>query len=247
MRAINIEESDFQAVTIGIRSRFELWELILTVTQVEVMAEIGVWKGSFAGHVLERCETIERYYMIDPWANLPNWNKPYNIPTEEFNEIYQEAMERTEFAASRRVVLRDVSKEALTKIPAESLDFGYIDGDHTLRGITIDLIKLFPKIKDGGLIGGDDFKLGSWWQSGNFEPTLVCPFSVYFAEAYDLPIVALPFNQFVIQKKKDSTFAFVDLTGQYGDLSLAKHSFQSNVPAMKKRAKRLLSKLGLRM
>ena len=55
-----------------------------------------------------------------------------------------------------------------------------------------------------------------------FEPTLVCPFSIYFAEAMDLPIVAMPFNQFVIQKRATSAFTFIDLTGGYHDISLNK-------------------------
>jgi hypothetical protein len=54
-------------------------------------------------------------------------------------------MKKTEFASAKRVVLRGRTKEVIDDIPDNSLDFAYIDGDHTLRGITVDLIKVFPR------------------------------------------------------------------------------------------------------
>jgi hypothetical protein len=91
-----------------------------------------------------------------------------------------------------------------------------------LRGIVIDLIRVLPKIRQGGFIGGDDFTDTPWQHDFRFEPTLVCPFGVYFAEAMNLPIVALPFNQFLIHKDSAEGFSFVDTTGRYGDISLNK-------------------------
>lgn len=161
-------------------------------------------------------------YMIDPWANLLDWNKPLNVAAEMFDEIYQEALCKTEFAAGKRVILRGRTKEAIDVIPDNSLDFSYIDGDNTLRGITIDLIKVLPKIKEGGIIGGDDFTSSPWQHDIRYEPTLVCPHSIYFAEAHDLPIVALPHNQFLIQKDNKMKFSFLDTTGNCQDISLNK-------------------------
>lgn len=141
---------------------------------------------------------------------------------QAFDDVYAEAMEKTKFAATKITILRGRTKEVIDDIPDESLDFGYIDGDHTLRGITVDLIKLFPKIKKNGFIGGDDFTANPWQHDPNFEPTLVCPFSIYFAEAVNLPIIVLPFNQFLIQKLTDTSFSFIDTTGNYSDISLNK-------------------------
>jgi len=63
------------------------------------------------------------------------------------------------------------------------------------------------------------------WQHGSaYEPTLVCPFAVYFAEAMRLPFVALPHKQFPTKKAADTSFSFVDLTGTYSDLSFKKLS-----------------------
>ncbi len=201
-------------------SRFDLWIRLLDLHQVRSMAEIGVWKGDFSACILRNCRYIDRFYMIDPWATLPDWNKPFNVAPEMFDDIYQEMHEKTGFASDKRVILRGRSKEVLKYIPDESLDFAYIDGDHTLRGITIDLIKVLPKIKQGGIIGGDDFTTTPWQHDLRFEPTLVFPYSVYFAEAMDLPILALPHNQFLIKKDAAASFSFLDATGKYADTSL---------------------------
>lgn len=206
----------------GLNSRFEIWKHFLDIQRTSSMAEIGVWKGDFAEHVLKECSQIELYYMVDPWANLPDWNKPFNVKPEIFDEIYREMDLKTAFAGSKRKILRGRTKEVIDKIPDRSLDFAYIDGDHTLRGITIDLIKIWPKIKEGGFVGGDDFTPTPWQHDIRFEPTLVCPFTVYFAEAMDIPITALEHNQFLIKKDSDTGFKFQDMAGAYGDISLNK-------------------------
>ena len=30
--------------------------------------------------------------MIDPWEKLPDWDKPFNVEQELFDDIYQEAI-----------------------------------------------------------------------------------------------------------------------------------------------------------
>jgi Methyltransferase domain len=245
MKNVRIENPQFQDIIAGSTSRFQLWNRILSAANVKTMVEVGVWKGDFAKQVLEQCEFIDRYYMIDPWAHLPAWNKPFNVAQEVFDDIYAEAINKTGFASAKIIVLRGSTKEVIDVIPDNSLDFAYIDGDHTLRGITIDLIKLLPKIKESGLIGGDDFRNNPWQHDFRFEPTLVCPFSIFFAEAMGLPIIALPFNQFIIQKRADASFSFIDTTGDYTDISLNKLSPSSWKDEIKKEAKRLLLKIGL--
>ena len=133
-------------------SRAEMWSRLIETLNVRQMAEVGVWSGAFAEAMLRRCPQLQRYFMIDPWRRLDQWNKPMNIDDRAFEDVYEEAMRRTEFAAEKRNVLRGTTLEAVAEVPDASLDLAYIDGDHTLRGITIDLIAWYPKLKPGGLI-----------------------------------------------------------------------------------------------
>ncbi len=172
---------------------------------------------------------------------MPDWNKPFNVSPQEFSRVHEEAMNKTRFAADRIRVLRGRTKDVVRHIEDDSLDFVYVDGDHTLRGITIDLITLFPKIKAGGFLAGDDFTNVSWQHSSDFEPTLVCPFAVYFAEAVDCPVFALPHNQFLVIKDLNSDFLFTDTTGNYSDLSVNRPPHQSR--GLENMLKRRLSRL----
>ncbi|MFQ5683117.1 MAG: class I SAM-dependent methyltransferase [Candidatus Binatia bacterium] len=204
-------------------SRFDLWIEFINVYGIESMAEIGVFRGGFASKVLEQCGSLKKYYMIDPWKNLEGWNKPGNKDDQTFQKHFDEVKRKTDFASEKRIILKGKTTEVIHEIPDESLDFVYIDGDHTLRGITIDLIKAYSKLRVGGCIGGDDFTKTIWQHHIRFEPTLVFPFAVYFAEAMDARIYALPFNQYLIERSTDSTYAFLDFTGEYHRVALQSH------------------------
>ncbi len=216
---MNIENLDLSLLS-KISSRLELWQYITNTFNKPYFLEIGVWKGDYSEHILANCNNIERYYMIDPWENMDDWNKPYNFDQRNFDAIYAEAMIKTDFCSSKRTVLRGRTIDVIDKIPDNNLDIIYIDGDHTLRGITIDLIKALPKLKIGGIIGGDDFKDISIRRNIKYEPNFVFPFSIYFAEAMSLPVAALPFNQFILQKTENAKFQFLNLTSHYHDLSV---------------------------
>ena len=201
-------------------SRLDLWTDFISNAGVEVMSEIGVFTGRFAERVLDACPQIARYYMIDPWRHLDDWNKPANRPDEVFEGYLAEAMQRTEAFADKRVVLRGTTVEVIDQIPDGSLDLAYVDGDHTLRGITVDLVRVLPKVRVGGFIAGDDFGKPIWQHDTRYEPTLVFPFAVYFAEAIGARVHALPHRQFLIEKRDHHAFEFVDHTHQYTHLTL---------------------------
>jgi hypothetical protein len=196
------------------RSRVDAWAEFIRAAQVERMAEIGVYRGDFAAVILERCRVVSRYYMVDPWRHLDDWNKPANQMDGVFEEFFRTAKQKTEFAENRRIILRGKTTEVIDEIADGELDLAYIDGDHTLKGIAIDMIRVYAKVRIGGFVGGDDFCASMWQHKTSFEPTLVFPFAVYFAEAVGATIYALPNAQFCMQKR-DGQFNFVDLTGQY--------------------------------
>lgn len=207
-------------------NRFDFWIKLINCIDIQSLVEIGVFRGEFSKKIMRGCEGVKKYYMIDPWKNLANWDKPANIDDSTFNEYLDETMKATEFASKKRVVLRGKTTEVIDEVADNSLDFSYIDGDHTLRGITIDLIKTYPKVRNGGFIGGDDFSRTIWQHSPNYEPTLIFPFAVYFAEAMSVKIYSLPYNQFLISKKENDTFEFIDFTGNYSDASLKSQFLQ---------------------
>ena len=73
-------------------------------------------------------------------------------------------------------------------------------------------------MRPGGIILGDDFSATIWQHHKKFEPTLVFPFAVYFAEAIGARIYGLGFRQFLIEVPagRERKFEFIDFTGSYG-------------------------------
>lgn len=201
-------------------TREGFWIELLGAVDARRVAEIGVFRGAFAEALLAGLPAIERYWMIDPWRHLDDWAKPSNVGDAEFERHRLEALARTAFAAEKRVELRGRTVDVIDRIGEGALDFAYVDGDHTLRGITIDLVRAWPKVRVGGLLGGDDFKHSIWQHPPPHEPTLVFPFAVHFAEAVGAPIWALPRAQFLILKTAQPAFAFTDLVGKHGDRGL---------------------------
>ena len=215
-------EDKLREAALAAPTRLDLWVSLTNTIEVREVAEIGVYRGAFAARLLRDCPSIAAYYMVDPWRHLEDWNKPANKGDEVFERFFAEAMERTQTYAEKRVVLRGKTSEVVDRIADGALDLAYIDGDHTLRGITVDLVKVFPKVRDGGWIGGDDFSPSIWQHGARYEPTLVFPFAVYFAEAMGARIYGLPHNQFAIEKGSPG-YEFVDLTGRYGEMNLLSH------------------------
>jgi hypothetical protein len=201
-------------------TRMDFWAEFLRSMNVQCMAEIGVYRGDFAAAMLQGCPALTRYYMLDPWRHLSGWNKPANEDSSVFDRFFEETQSKTTFAASKRVILRGKTTEVVDQIGDGELDLAYVDGDHTLRGVTIDLVRLYPKIRVDGFLAGDDFSSSIWHHNSRFEPTLVFPFAVYFAEAIGATVYALPHSQFCMHKTRIAGFSFIDLTGRYDNLEL---------------------------
>jgi len=193
--------------------RYDFWVNFIKMRGISHAVEIGIFQGDFAEKMLRNCECLEKYYMLDPWKNLDDWDKPANMNNETLEMLMRASISKTEFASDRRIILRGKTTEVIDDIPDNSLDFAYIDGDHTLKGITIDLIRVFGKIKMGGFIGGDDFCPDNLQHFPEFEPTLVFPFAIYFAEAVSARIYTLPYEQFLVEKIPGGVFELIDLAG----------------------------------
>jgi hypothetical protein len=137
-----------------------------------VGAEVGVHIGDFSKFILNIARPT-RLYLIDPWKCFES---------EEYSSSWygtrvdQATMDKRHDGVCKRFksrisrgeveILRSESKAALESLADDSLDFIYIDGDHTYNGVKTDLELALRKVKKGGVITGDDYGPGSWWEGG---------------------------------------------------------------------------------
>ena len=122
-------------------------------------AEVGVFKGQLSQKMLQLVPDITQYTLVDSWRQLPGWNMPFNDnDNQKFEDIFQEAMKVTRDTYGQKVkVIRETSSVARDYVPDNSLDFVYIDGDHTAKGAVLDIMIWLAKVRCGGLILGDDY------------------------------------------------------------------------------------------
>lgn len=118
-------------------------------------AELGVWKGDTYLHVLEHCPQLT-LYGVDLWEPQPGHAGPEDW--SEWDHEAHEARVRDDAKAygERAVILKMKTSEAAAVIPNSTLDFVFIDADHSSAGVRSDIEDWLPKLKqDGWMIGHD--------------------------------------------------------------------------------------------
>jgi glycosyltransferase involved in cell wall biosynthesis len=118
-------------------------------------AEIGVAFGGHSESIL-KVPSVTKLYGVDPYQHDPNYIDAMNLPQEEFDELYQFTTSRLSKFGDRYQHIRKPSQQAVNEISG-TLDFVYIDADHSYNGVWKDLCTWFGKVRDEGIIGGHDY------------------------------------------------------------------------------------------
>ncbi|HUU30908.1 MAG TPA: class I SAM-dependent methyltransferase [Phycisphaerae bacterium] len=127
-------------------------------------AEVGVYEGDLSAALLERYPDLQ-LYMVDWWrAAEPDseyrrsGDKLALLTQEEMNKARAKAMEVAHLFRPERVcVLCGESGLISVKVPDLSLDFVFVDADHTFDAVLRDLRLWVPKVRRGGIISGHDW------------------------------------------------------------------------------------------
>jgi hypothetical protein len=110
-------------------------------------AEIGVNKGEY-GQIL--CAAGLTMYGIDCWENYVGYKR-----TGQYVSKYEEAIENLK--GLNYTIIKQYSADALDAFDDGSLDFVYIDANHTLPYICQDIFGWERKVRRGGIIAGHDY------------------------------------------------------------------------------------------
>ena len=116
-------------------------------------AEIGVRLGRFSQCLLDANPDL-MLYCIDPWGQY------HGVPQARQDRLYRQAVER--LTPYNVKILRKSSMDALADIEDESLDFVYIDGNHTFDYCCPDIIFWSRKVKSGGIVACHDYLPFRW-------------------------------------------------------------------------------------
>lgn len=106
-------------------------------------AEIGVFDGRFSEQMLQIIPNL-KLLSIDSW---------------EMGKIFPKkkvAVERlSKFENS--TIIHDTSLNAAKEVEDRSLDFVFIDGEHSYKSVKEDINAWAPKVRVGGIVSGHDY------------------------------------------------------------------------------------------
>jgi len=133
--------------------------------------EVGSWKGRssafMAVEILNSKKKI-RFDCVDTWQGSDEHTNP-NSPwfNQEIvsnpNWLYEEFLRNVRPVQKNINPVRKSSLLASSDYEDRSLDFVFIDADHTYESVKEDISSWFPKVKVGGFIGRHDYNSKKTW------------------------------------------------------------------------------------
>lgn len=124
-------------------------------------AEVGVFRGHCSALLLRSLPNL-RLTMVDTWHSpIPGealWNDPHlrQINVKDMADALELTLRTTEFAKERRKIIVADLASAADSVSDCSLDFVFLDADHSLEGTLQAIEKWLPKVKTGGVVAGHD-------------------------------------------------------------------------------------------
>jgi Methyltransferase domain/Family of unknown function (DUF6492) len=116
--------------------------------------EVGCAYGHNASTILSQWKG-QKLYMVDPWQRQPE--EVYREDTKQIDyEVWYKDCCALAERDPRAVIRREFSVEAAKTFADESLDFVYIDGNHSYAAVLADMDAWWPKVKSGGMFCGHD-------------------------------------------------------------------------------------------
>lgn len=122
--------------------------------------ELGVWKGQTFKYLLENCPELHLtgidLYSPQPLNKGPEkWTKGENGHKWDHVKYYADLMSFCK-KIPRGTIIKDYTTKAALNFDDFSLDFVFIDADHSYEGVKNDIEAWLPKVKNGGYLIGHD-------------------------------------------------------------------------------------------
>lgn len=120
--------------------------------------ELGVWFGNNMCYLLDNCPNIAVLQGIDPYKPYQDWNR--YIGEDLINQAKNTAFDNlNNFPKNKWLLTVSESVVVSNFHDTSSIDFIFIDGDHSYEMCYKDLNLWYDKVKSGGLFSGHDFSL----------------------------------------------------------------------------------------
>jgi hypothetical protein len=149
-------------------------DIITNIIDNGIFVEIGAWKGKSIMFAAERTKELNKnikLYTIDIFKVSDQCTSnllPMNV------EFYDQYLKNIEPMKDYINTIKMNSHDAYTLFDDNSIDFLFMDGEHSYEAVRKDLKLWYPKIKNSGIIAGHDYE----WIDGRVK-TAVCSFFLF--------------------------------------------------------------------
>lgn len=168
------QQRRFSARRAGVARRIQRRRLLWLLPKGGTCVEIGSWRGDNAARLLAS-RRPQKMYLVDPWEYREE--EKYNDAwfgaagrsgQQDMDAIYESVIARfrPNIDSGQLVVKRMRSIDAASSFADDSLDWVYVDGDHSYEGVKDDLEAYYRAVKPGGFLAGDDYEGPGWWGDG---------------------------------------------------------------------------------
>jgi hypothetical protein len=133
-------------------------DLLVMMPRDGAVVEIGVAEGDFSAEILAR-NSPKTLHLIDPWVFQPDesYRKDLNNTAQSEQDRRWRSVNKRFSGCKAVEIHRGVSTDVVGRFDDRSLDWIYIDGNHTRDAVESDLRAYAPKVADGGFILGHDY------------------------------------------------------------------------------------------
>lgn len=127
---------------------------VLTQLHPVIGVEVGVFRAGNAKALLDSFPALG-LHLVDPYDM--SITTTLRGDQENLHKVKKEAIDLMHPYSSRIQWYFDTSEIASKNFHDGSVDFVFIDGDHTYESVSKDINLWFPKIKAGGILAGHDY------------------------------------------------------------------------------------------
>lgn len=146
---LRVEESRFNNSRV-FSGRYHLLQYCSKfIPENSVTCEVGVAEGFYSQIVLDSLQP-SKIYLIDLYQH----SSPHNeyLPENHFSYITNKFKNN-----SRVFIKKGLSWDMLNTLESDSLDYLYIDGDHSYKSVQNDIQAAYRVVKSGGVIQFNDY------------------------------------------------------------------------------------------
>lgn len=187
---MNALQSTEKKVVLTDCSRDDLPEFFVNMGYF-IGAEVGVYKGAYTEKF---CKAGLKMFAIDPWKAYQGSGRTQ--AEQDRQDFLYGHTQRTLAPYKNCTIIRADSVDGAQQFADESLDFVYLDGDHSFAHIAADLVAWTKKVRRGGIVAGHDY-----FYFGPHRRNIICqvgPVVDAYVQAFEIE------KLFVIEGRQDA-------------------------------------------